>query len=466
MKIDRLKAHKLNTTIFENLNKREFENLKRDISERGLQDSIQIKSNGTIICGHLRWRACKELEWEEIPDNMIKVRKDIETDENKVIEQLILDNVLRRQLNEIQIGEAVKLLKPIEKKKAKERHGMRTDIPSTLTESLEFGEADEIIAKKFGRSRNTVKKAEIASEVATKEEKEQTKKTGKIPVSVKKKVKNELQRRGREAQKKANKKRKEKYKPIKNLIVNYQSSERMNEIDNSIQLIITSPPYWKIKEYGKGESKWEYFDYLNSMKKVWKECFRVLQEGCRLCINIGDQYVGSKSGFQHQTIPIHADFIKQCKEMGFMYMGTIIWHKIGTSTPSGGGKFMGSYPYPRDGMPSFEYEYILLFKKSGKNNRKPTKEEKELSKLSIDEWSEYFRGHWNFTGAKQELHPAVFPEELPKRLIRMFSFVGDVVLDPFLGSGTTLKVARELERKGIGYEINKEYKSIIMEKIK
>jgi len=125
---------------------------------------------------------------------------------------------------------------------------------------------------------------------------------------------------------------------------------------------------------------------------------------------------------------------------------------------------MGSFPYPRNGIIKIDYEFILVFKKPG-NSLKVSKDIKEQSKLSKEEWNEYFSGHWNFNGEKQIQHLAMFPEELPKRLIKMFSFVDDTVLDPFLGSGTTILAAKHLNRNSIGYEINAEFLPIIEEKV-
>lgn len=131
---------------------------------------------------------------------------------------------------------------------------------------------------------------------------------------------------------------------------------------------------------------------------------------------------------------------------------------------SGGGYIMGSYPYPRNGLLKIDYEFVLIFKKDGETPA-PSKEIKEQSKLTKEEWNTYFSSHWNFRGAKQKEHLASFPEELPKRLIKMFSFVGETVLDPFLGSGTTSQAAKNLNRNSIGYEINNEFLSIIKNKL-
>lgn len=135
-----------------------------------------------------------------------------------------------------------------------------------------------------------------------------------------------------------------------------------------------------------------------------------------------------------------------------------------TMNTTGGAIVMGSYPYPPNGMIEIDYEFILVFKKPGTIEKVP-KEIKEISKLTKEEWKEYFTGHWRFGGEKQINHEAMFPEELPKRLIKMYSFVGDTVLDPFVGSGTTVKVALELKRNAIGYEINENFLEIIKEKI-
>ncbi len=245
-------------------------------------------------------------------------------------------------------------------------------------------------------------------------------------------------------------------------------SRRMVELeDNSIDLVITSPPYWHIKDYGVvgqigyGQSLHEY---LKDLYRVWKECYRVLKPGQRLCINIGDQFARSIVYGRYKVIPLHAEIIAQCEDIGFDYMGSIIWQKKTTMNTTGGANVMGSYPYPPNGMVEIDYEFILLFKKPG-NSKKVSKEIKEKSRLTKEEWKEYFHGHWYFGGARQIEHEAMFPEELPKRLIKMYTFIGDTVLDPFLGSGTTVKSALNLNRNAIGYEINEKFLDVIKEKL-
>lgn len=245
-------------------------------------------------------------------------------------------------------------------------------------------------------------------------------------------------------------------------------SRYLNKIkDKSVQLIITSPPYWQLKDYGSENQigfNDSYEEYINNLNLVWKECYRVLSDGCRLCINIGDQFARSVYYGRYKVIPIRTEIIRFCETLGMDYMGAIIWQKNTTMNTSGGGSVMGSFPYPRNGILKIDYEFILIFKKLG-NAPKPTKEQKEESVLSKEEWNTYFASHWTFGGAKQNEHIAMFPEELPRRLIKMFSFANETVFDPFAGSGTTLLAAKNLGRNSIGYEINKDFIPIIKNKL-
>jgi site-specific DNA-methyltransferase (adenine-specific) len=245
-------------------------------------------------------------------------------------------------------------------------------------------------------------------------------------------------------------------------------SRVMNELKNeSVHLVVTSPPYWQLKDYGTDNQigfHESYENYINNLNLVWAECHRVLHKGCRLCINIGDQFARAVYYGRYKVIPIRTEIIKFCETIGFDYMGAIIWKKVATMNTSGGGAVMGSFPYPRNGILKIDYEFILIFKKQG-NAPKPSKEQKELSVMTTEEWNEYFSGHWHFSGAKQDQHLAMFPEELPKRLIKMFSFAGETVLDPFLGSGTTALAAKNLNRNSVGYEINPNFIPIIRQKL-
>lgn len=245
-------------------------------------------------------------------------------------------------------------------------------------------------------------------------------------------------------------------------------SRKMAEIDDeSVQLVVTSPPYWQLKDYGsKNQIGFDdsYEDYINNLNLVWKESYRVLSPGCRLCVNIGDQFARSIYYGRYKVIPIRTEIIKFCETIGLDYMGAIIWQKVTTTNTTGGASIMGSFPYPRNGILKLDYEFILIFKKPGSLSQ-PTESIKKKSILTTDEWNKYFTGHWNFNGVRQEQHLAMFPEELPKRLIKMFSFVGETILDPFLGSGTTTLAAKNLERNSVGYEINNNFLPLIKNKI-
>jgi site-specific DNA-methyltransferase (adenine-specific) len=250
-------------------------------------------------------------------------------------------------------------------------------------------------------------------------------------------------------------------------IINGDSREMIELKDNSMHLIVTSPPYWQLKDYGSINQigfHESYESYINNLNLVWRECYRVLHDGCRLCINIGDQFARSVYYGRYKVIPIRQEIIKFCEAVGFDYMGAIIWQKVTTSNTTGGGIQMGSYPYPRNGILKLDYEFILIFKKLG-NAPKPTKEQKEASKMTAEEWNIFFAGHWNFTGARQTNHIAMFPEELPRRLIKMFSFLGENILDPFGGSGTTALAAKNLGRNSATFEINPEFIPVLREKI-
>jgi site-specific DNA-methyltransferase (adenine-specific) len=237
---------------------------------------------------------------------------------------------------------------------------------------------------------------------------------------------------------------------------------------NSVQLIVTSPPYWQLKDYGaSGQIGFDdsYEEYIANLNQVWTQCYRVLSPGCRLCINIGDQFARAAYYGRYKVIPIREKIVHYCEALGFDYMGAIIWQKATTMNTSGGGSVMGSFPHPRNGILKIDYEFILIFKKLG-NAPKVTPEQKAESAMTTAEWNTYFSGHWNFGGEKQgNGHIAMFPVELPRRLIKMFSFAGERVLDPFAGSGTTIRAARELNRIGVGYEINRDFEPAIRKRL-
>lgn len=221
------------------------------------------------------------------------------------------------------------------------------------------------------------------------------------------------------------------------------SSEKMIELpDNSVHLMITSPPYNVTKEYDNNLSLEEY---LNLLKNVWKETYRVLVSGGRACINVAN--LGRKP-----YIPLHSYIINDMLSIGFQMRGEIIWNKASSSSPSTawGSWLSASNPVLRD-----IHEYILIFSKDSFNRSSKNKE----STINKNEFLEWTKSVWTFpaVSAKKIGHPAPFPEELPNRLIKLYSFKGDVVLDPFLGSGTTSLAAIKNQRYYVGYDTNKKY---------
>ena len=243
----------------------------------------------------------------------------------------------------------------------------------------------------------------------------------------------------------------------------------MDELgDESIHLVVTSPPYWCIKDYGHPDQigrEQPYEEYLAALRQVMTECHRVLCPGCRMAINIGDQYLRANEHGRYRVQPIPADLTVIGRELGFDFMGAIIWRKVSTTRTSGGGVLMGSIYYPRDGHITYEHEYVLLFRKQGAWP-KPAAEAKERSRLTLAERSAWFRGVWDdIAPERQDEHVAMFPVELPRRLIKMYSFWGETVLDPFLGSGTTALAAALEGRNSVGYEINSEFEPLIRRKL-
>jgi len=248
----------------------------------------------------------------------------------------------------------------------------------------------------------------------------------------------------------------------------FGDSRQMPELaDESIHLVVTSPPYWCIKDYSHpGQIGYDqtYEQYLDDLASVLSECHRVLCPGCRAAVNIGDQYLRASEHGRYRVQPIPADIIHIARKLGFDFMGNIIWEKISTTKTTGGGAWMGSVYHPKDGHITYEHEYIILLRKCGQWPT-PTPEQKEKSRLTKQDRSRWFRGIWRVRPERQEGHEAMFPVEIPRRLIKMYSFYGETVLDPFLGSGTTILAAEMEGRHSAGYEINIEFEQAIREKL-
>lgn len=245
-------------------------------------------------------------------------------------------------------------------------------------------------------------------------------------------------------------------------------SRKMKELkDESVNLVVTSPPYFDLKNYNNDDnhskkkqigSPKTYKEYLKNMNKVWEECVRVLTPDGKIAINIMPMFLSGKETHFERRITKTAilDIENFMESTGKMFLHSLfIWDKRKIVRFSS----FGSYPYPANIFSTYPYEWIVVFSKKGK--RPPVdKKIKEKSKITTKEWQDWaVNSIWEMQPAKAKSvgHPAPFPEELPKRIIKLYSFFGDVVLDPFVGSGTAVKVAKSLGRVGIGYDINPEY---------
>ncbi|RME91809.1 MAG: site-specific DNA-methyltransferase [Verrucomicrobia bacterium] len=233
---------------------------------------------------------------------------------------------------------------------------------------------------------------------------------------------------------------------------------------NSVHLVLTSPPYWTLKKYRDAEGQLghvaDYEAFLAELDRVWAHCFRALVPGGRLICVVGDVCLSRrKNGGRHMVVPLHASIQEHCRRLGFDNLAPIIWHKIANAAyevENGAGGFLGK-PYEPNAVIKNDIEFILMERKPG-GYRKPSLAERVLSIISTQDYQRWFQQIWEGpTGASTRDHPAPFPLELAERLIRMFSFVGDTVLDPFLGTGTTTLAAARWGRNSIGCEVDEHY---------
>lgn len=240
--------------------------------------------------------------------------------------------------------------------------------------------------------------------------------------------------------------------------------------NESIHLVVTSPPYWNLKRYNEDPAQLghisDYESFLSELGKVWKEVYRVLVPGGRLVCVVGDVCLSRKEHGRHLVMPLHADIAVLCRKIGFDNLNPIIWHKISNATfeANNGTKFLGK-PYEPNAIVKNDIEFILMQRKPG-GYRQPTGEQRMLSMIDKDDFSEWFRQFWTITGASTRHHPAPFPYELAYRLVRMFSFWGDTVLDPFCGTGTTMLAAMKCGRNSIGIEIDEQYCRMALDRLK
>lgn len=231
--------------------------------------------------------------------------------------------------------------------------------------------------------------------------------------------------------------------------------------DASVHLAVTSPPYWNLKRYNEHPDQLGHIDdyeaFLAELEKVWRHVYRVLVPGGRLVCVVGDVCVARRDYGRHLVFPLHSDISVICRRIGFDNLNPIIWHKIANAAyeVENGSKFLGK-PYEPNAIIKNDVEFILMQRKPG-GYRKPTTAQRDASRIAKTDFDQWFQQIWNITGASTRHHPAPFPLELASRLVRMFSFTEDTVLDPFCGSGTTMVAALRAERNSIGVEIDPEY---------
>lgn len=227
--------------------------------------------------------------------------------------------------------------------------------------------------------------------------------------------------------------------------------------DKSVHLVLTSPPYFNLKEYRKGKNQLgildDYQDFVDELEKVWRECYRVLVPGGRIVCVVGDVCLSRKKYGRHVVMPLHSDIAVTCRKIGFDNLNPILWHKISNAKfeANTSSSILGK-PYEPNAIIKNDVEYILMERKPG-GYRKPTEQQRIDSKLDKKDFQNWFSQIWELPGASTKNgHPAPFPLELANRLVKMFSFVGDTVLDPFCGSGTTMLAAMNNGRNSIGVE--------------
>jgi site-specific DNA-methyltransferase (adenine-specific) len=240
--------------------------------------------------------------------------------------------------------------------------------------------------------------------------------------------------------------------------------------DESAHLVVTSPPYWNLKRYNENPDQLGHIDnyefFILELARVWRHVYRILVPGGRLVCVVGDVCVARRDFGRHLVFPLHSDISVTCRKIGFDNLNPIIWHKISNASfeVENGAKFLGK-PYEPNAIIKNDIEFILMQRKPG-GYRQPSQEQRQLSKISKSEFEEWFRQIWTIPGASTKNHPAPFPFELASRLVRMFSFQGDTVLDPFCGSGTTMIAALKNNRNSIGIEIDPEYCKLIAKHLK
>jgi modification methylase len=246
-------------------------------------------------------------------------------------------------------------------------------------------------------------------------------------------------------------------------IIREHDARDLSEIETeSVHLICTSPPYGSLKEYpdhpGQLGNMPVYSDFLDELDDVWRHCLRILVPGGRVACVVGDVCISRRRGGRHHVLPLGADIQVRARQLGFDNLTPIRWLKVANVVleASRSSRYLGKPNLP-NGIVKNDIEQILFLRKPG-GYRKPTARMEQRSKIDSEEYKLYFAPVWSdVTGQLRKGHPAPYPIEIPRRLIRMFSFAGDIVVDPFCGTGTTALAAMELGRNSISYEIDPSY---------
>lgn len=254
--------------------------------------------------------------------------------------------------------------------------------------------------------------------------------------------------------------------PTNHYLIRGDARQMHSLSSESVHLVLTSPPYWTLKEYDHSEAQLghveDYEQFLHELERVWQRALEHLVPGGRLICVVGDVCLSRRqNGGRHTVVPLHASIQESCRKLGFDNLAPILWHKIANAVyeVSGAGGFLGK-PYEPNSVIKNDVEYILMFRKPG-GYRKPDSAKRLLSIISAENYQNWFQQVWTgVTGVSTKNHPAPYPVELAARLIRMFSFAGDVVLDPFSGTGTTSIASALYGRNSIGYEISSKYHQI------
>lgn len=240
--------------------------------------------------------------------------------------------------------------------------------------------------------------------------------------------------------------------------------------DQSVHLILTSPPYFNLKEYRRGRNQLgiinDYQQFIDELEKVWQECYRVLVPGGRIVCVVGDVCLSRREYGRHAVMPLHSDIAVSCRKIGFDNLNPILWHKISNASYEANinSSILGK-PYEPNAIIKNDMEYILMERKPG-GYRKPSEKQREESRIDKEDFQKWFSQIWEMPGAStRNGHPAPFPLELATRLVKMFSFVGDTVLDPFSGSGTTMLAAMNTNRNSIGIETEEYYCRATIERL-